>query len=253
MIPVYICEDEINQLAYLEKVIQNEIDINELDMSIAGTASSPYQLLFQISRDTPINAVYFLDIELKCDMDGFQLALEIRQKDPRAFIIFITTHDEMLRQTFEYRVEPLDYILKDAPDFRQRIILSLHSVLKIYHLPVNPSMDTLPVVSGKRTVILRRNDIYFVESILQSHKVAIHTSREVIETISTLKDIGGKLDDRFFQCHQAYIVNCSHVVSLNRKDYTVLFENNLTCPCSTRQYAKLFRRLNLKDSEDGGQ
>lgn len=253
MIPVYLCEDDKNQLAYLEKSIRNEITINELDMTIAGAASTPYQLLFQISRDIPKNAVYFLDIELKSDMDGFQLALEIRKQDPRAFIIFITTHDEMLTLTFEYRVEPLDFIIKDAPDFRRKIFLSLSSVMEKYNLPDNITMDTLPVVSGKRTIILRKDDIYFVESILQSHKVALHTSKEVIETISTLKDIGERLDDRFFQCHQAYIVNCTHVISLNRKDYTVLFENNLTCPCSTRQYSKLFRRLNLKDKDGAGE
>lgn len=253
MIPVYLCEDDKNQLAYLEKSIRNEITINELDMTIAGAASTPYQLLFQISRDIPKNAVYFLDIELKSDMDGFRLALEIRKQDPRAFIIFITTHDEMLTLTFEYRVEPLDFIIKDAPDFRRKIFLSLSSVMEKYNLPDNITMDTLPVVSGKRTIILRKDDIYFVESILQSHKVALHTSKEVIETISTLKDIGERLDDRFFQCHQAYIVNCTHVISLNRKDYTVLFENNLTCPCSTRQYSKLFRRLNLKDKDGAGE
>lgn len=250
MVPVYLCEDDNLQLAHLEKIIRNEIMINELDMSIAGATLSPYKLLSQISKEKLKNAAYFLDIELKCDMDGFQLALEIRKHDPRAFIIFITTHDEMLTTTFQYRVEPLDFIIKDSPDFRQRIVLSLSSVMDKYNLPDNTSMDTLPIISGKRTIILRKNDIYFIESILQSHKIAVHTSKEVFETISTLKEIAEKLDERFTHSHKAYIVNCNHVISLNHKDYTVVFENHLTCPCATRQYTRLFKKLNLKDKPE---
>lgn len=49
-------------------------------------------------------------------MNGFELAQEIRKFDPRGFIIFITTHAELSYMTFTYKVEALDYIIKDDID-----------------------------------------------------------------------------------------------------------------------------------------
>ena len=48
-------------------------------------------------------------------MSGLELAVKLREYDPRGFIVFITAHDDMMFETFRYRLEALDYIVKGAP------------------------------------------------------------------------------------------------------------------------------------------
>ena len=94
MIPIYLCEDNTLQLDLLKSMIEKYIFIQAYDMEIRQAVHTPHELL-DLLPDQPENAVYFLDIHLHSDMDGIELASAIRQKDPRAFIIFTTTHSEM--------------------------------------------------------------------------------------------------------------------------------------------------------------
>lgn len=110
MLPIYICEDNSVQLSYFEKIINNYLLMEELDMEIVCATTSPEEILKVQSRFHGIG-LYFLDIELNSDMDGFGLAEEIRKKDPRGYIVFITTHSELSYLSFERHVEAMDYIL----------------------------------------------------------------------------------------------------------------------------------------------
>ena len=87
MIPIYLCEDNTLQLDLLKSMIEKYIFIQAYDMEIRQAVHTPHELL-DLLPDQPENAVYFLDIHLHSDMDGIELASAIRQKDPRAFIIF---------------------------------------------------------------------------------------------------------------------------------------------------------------------
>ena len=110
MIPIYLCEDNPLQLDLLKSMIEKYIFIQAYDMEIRQAVHTPHELL-NLLPDQPENAVYFLDIHLHSDMDGIELASAIRQKDPRAFIIFTTTHSEMAMTTFRYQVEPLGFLI----------------------------------------------------------------------------------------------------------------------------------------------
>lgn len=55
-------------------------------------------------------------------MTGLILAQETKKNSPRCFIIFITSHSEMSILTFQYKVEALDFIIKDSSEnIRKRI------------------------------------------------------------------------------------------------------------------------------------
>ena len=115
MIDVYICEDDIKQLDTIKKYVQNTIIIEELDMNITLATNDPHTVLEKL-QNAQNPGLFFLDIELRSDMDGLFLAQKIRKHDPRCFIIFITSHSEMSFMTFQYKVEALDFIIKDTPE-----------------------------------------------------------------------------------------------------------------------------------------
>ena len=121
MIPIYLCEDDKNQLDLLASTIEKYIFIQGYDMEIVCRAASPHALLSALAPKAE-TAVYFLDIQLGSDMDGIELAAKIRKNDPRAFIIFTTTHSEMAMTTFRYQVEPLDFLVKDDPQYTFQIL-----------------------------------------------------------------------------------------------------------------------------------
>lgn len=243
MIPIYLCEDDKFQLECWRKIINNTILINEWDMKIKAATDAPCDLLRLVNKSKPENAVYFLDIDLKNSMNGIQLAAEIRKYDPRSFIIFITTHEEMALNTFKYKVEPLGYIIKEAPDFNDQIKDCLQNVYEKYSVPNNPVTDVLTIRMESKLLIIPYDEIYYIEPSPQSHRVRLHKDHEILEFSSSLTDIKSKLDKRFMMCHKSFIVNCNHISRVDKKTYTVHFKNGKTCPCSVRLCNQLCGRL----------
>lgn len=243
MIPIYLCEDDKNQLQIWHRVITNAILISEWDMNIKATATTPSDLLEKIDKQKPENAVYFLDIDLKSNINGIELASEIRKYDPRAFIVFVTTHDEMALYTLKIKVEPLGFIIKESSDFSQQIVECLQNVYEKYQVPNNSVTDVLSIQTECKVFIIPFDDIYYIEPSAQSHKICLHKAHERIEFSSSLINIQKKLDDRFAQCHKAFIVNCNHIRRIDKKNYTIYFDNGMQCPCSVRLCNPLCRLL----------
>ncbi len=111
MIPVYLCDDEAAVNALLEKLVGDQVMIMGRDMGPVKTAYDPISLL-EMQKEGEVPAIYFLDIDFPGYMSGLELAVKLRQYDPRGFIVFITAHDDMMFETFRYRLEALDYIVK---------------------------------------------------------------------------------------------------------------------------------------------
>ncbi|HBL8261868.1 TPA: response regulator, partial [Listeria monocytogenes] len=107
MLPVFICEDNRMQRERLTKYIEDYIMVEHFDMKLELSTGDPFELVSRMPTHQGMG-LYFLDIDLgQPDMNGFELAQEIRKFDPRGFIIFITTHAELSYMTFTYKVEAL--------------------------------------------------------------------------------------------------------------------------------------------------
>ena len=114
MLDIFVCEDNEVQRRTIVQIIQNTVLIEELDMQLVLDAGDPYILLERV-KTSQNTGIYFLDIDLGSNMNGLKLAQQIRLYDPRGFIIFVTAHCELSYMTFQYRVEAMDFVLKDNP------------------------------------------------------------------------------------------------------------------------------------------
>lgn len=112
MLNVIICEDNENQRKRITKFIEDSIMIENLDMKIALSTENPMEIIEYLNKNE-ISGLYFLDVDLQSDINGIKLAEVVREYDPRGFIVFVTTHAEMSYLTFLYKVEAMDYIIKD--------------------------------------------------------------------------------------------------------------------------------------------
>ena len=121
MLNVFICEDNTIERNKFEKIIKDIIMIENLDMDVSLSTGNPEDILSYLDNNS-VSGLYFLDIDLKNKINGLKLAEKIREYDPRGFIVFVTTHTEMSYLTFIYKVEAMDYIIKDNyPNIRKRI------------------------------------------------------------------------------------------------------------------------------------
>lgn len=250
MISVYLCDDNAEQLQFYKKKINDFILIEEYDMKIAATFQKPTLLLDELKENTPTNGIYFLDVDLKAEKDGIELASDIRLLDPRGFIIFITTHEEMAFKTFQYQVEALDYIIKDSADFLDQIHRCLKNIWNrnIQQTKKQSITPQLKINASGTIRLLTSDSITFIEASSSSHKVKIHTSNETIELYGSLKEFYEKLDDLypispFIYSHKACLVNLNHIASINKKTKQITFDDEATCSCSTRQYNTISKLL----------
>lgn len=243
MIHIYICEDNQTQLNTFTKIIKDYLAFEESAMTLSLSTVSPYELLKSVSKHKEIG-LYFLDIDLQSDMDGLELAQQIRSYDPRGYIIFITTHSEMLTLTFQYKVEAMDFILKDQPDqITMRIQQCIKAALQ-NNTALQKQKNNLITFKIENSIVhMNQDDIILIESDSAPHKIIIHTHHGVKRISGSLKELENSLSPQFFRCHNSVLVNTEHIASFSRESRNLIMDNGETCPVSMRTLAKLKKIL----------
>lgn len=247
MIDIYICEDNLTELALFTKYITNIVMFEELDMQLVLASSNPHELLNQLPHSTNIG-LFFLDIDLHSDIDGLTLAQEIRALQPNCFIVFITSHSEMSFLTFKYKVEALDFIIKnDIQTLKTQIHECLLYAIQKYASLNNKAIRTFIVPFDGRKIIIDYNDIILFEASPTPHKVILYGKKRRIEFPSHLKEIEQKLEHPFFRCHRSYIVNLNQIQEVDFQLGIITMVTGQTCPVSLRIKPLLRKKLsNIK-------
>ncbi len=234
MLNIFVCEDNDVQRRNVVKIIQNTVLMEELDMQLVLDAKDPYVLLEKVktSQDT---GIYFLDIDLSSNMNGMKLAQQIRLFDPRGFIIFITAHSELSYMTFQYRVEAMDFVLKDNPaEMKVKIRECLLNAMERYTLQTNKIHKVYTIETGGRKISIDYDDIFFFETSGNIHKVILHAKDRQIEFTGTIKELASTLDGNFVRCHRSFLVNKNNIKEVDAKGRIIHFSNGETCLTSTR-------------------
>lgn len=239
MLNIFVCEDDTIQRKTITQIIEKTILIEELDMQLILETPNPYELL-EVVKTSRNTGVYFLDIDLKCDMNGMKLAQQIRMFDPRCFIIFVTSHSELSYMTFQYRVEAMDFVLKDNPaEVKVKIRECLLNALERYTLQTNKTHKVYTIEIGERKISVDYNDILFFETSGNIHKVILHAKDRQIEFSGSMKELEKLLSGSFVRCHRSFLVNKSNIKEIDTKNRIIYFANGETCLMSTRMMKEL--------------
>ncbi|TGY95668.1 response regulator transcription factor [Petralouisia muris] len=234
MLDIFVCEDHTEQRRTIVQILQNTVLIEELDMQLVLDAGDPYVLLEKVKTNQN-TGIYFLDIDLNSDMNGMKLAQQIRLYDPRGFIIFITAHSELSYMTFQYRVEAMDFVLKDNPaEAKVKIRECLLNAMERYTLQTNKTHKVYTTQVGGRKISIDYEDIFFFETSSNIHKVILHAKDRQIEFSSSIKELTSTLGDNFVRCHRSFLVNRNNIKEVDAKNRIIYFTNGETCLMSTR-------------------
>lgn len=109
MIRAAICDDEPTILDFLHEHISEEFKRQGAEIHIDKFISGKDFL--QAHKAEPFDAV-FLDIRMP-DISGFEAAAELRKLSEKAYIIFVTTENTLVYDSFSF--QPFDFIPKTAP------------------------------------------------------------------------------------------------------------------------------------------
>lgn len=234
---VIICEDNIRQRKSIVEIIENCILREELIMEVELETGKPQEVIDYLEEAQNFIRLYFIDVDLGEGLNGIQLAEVIRQKEPNCYIVFITNHADMSIKTFEYKIEALDYIIKDDfNDIKNRIN---SCILEAYNRCKSENNNIVTIKVGERLVNLRYEDILFFETSPLKHKIKVHEFNKQIEFYGSLNDMEEKVDERFIRCHKSFLVNKENIKEIDKKNRVIHMKNGQVCYASVREIRKL--------------
>ena len=228
MIKIAICDDEQNSRAYLKQLVLRQRILGEdaLDYEIAEFSSGTELLNASEEFD-----ILFLDIDLKEELTGMELARIIRNcsKEKQPIIIFISGYKEYVFDAFD--VDAFHYLLKPINNEKFTYVFE-----KAYRQRTNYAEQKIKKVqlkSGTLNKVVSIDELFFVES--QDHKVMLHTNQSVFEYYAKISDLEMQLEEEFFRIHKGYLLNLAYIDHYTKTE--VVLKNGERLPISKYKYA----------------
>lgn len=251
MLGIVICEDNKVQRQQIEKIVNNLILIENVHAEVRFVEGDPEKVLKYVKEKQETN-LYLLDVNLESTITGIDLASEIRKYDPRGFIVFITSHIEMSYLTFVYKIEAMDYIIKESKDvLARRIKECLDNALERYGNKGGMNNNQVFTVKiGDRLENIEYDNIMFFETSSTVHKVIMYCTNRVIEFYGSIKELEEQLDKQFYKCHRSCIVNKRNIKEIDKKNKQAIMKNGQRCSISVRQLQELIKEV-AKEGNNG--
>lgn len=218
MLDFVLCDDNLNALNRLEKMLESVFINKNLEAQIALSTTEPSDLINYVRNHT-VNVV-ILDIDLKSKVSGLDLANLIRKKDKNVYIIFTTGHLEYGLLAYKYKT--FDYLSK--PVTLERIEDTIDRLIEDID-----GGDTQFVRLDNNKTIIKQDDIQYIQK--DGMKVIFHTDTRDYETYSSFKKILPQLPTQFVQCHKSYIVNTKKITDVDISTNAICLNNNENLKC----------------------
>lgn len=235
MIKVAVCDDDVafagGTQSFLDKISEEYHVELETSVFLSGT-----ELVKEYQNGNSFDLI-FLDIEMN-GMDGITTARNIRELDYHVLIVYISSHDEYLRQLFE--AEPFRF-LKKPVEYEEFCSVFFQAQKRITAMQSNYFCFR----SGKNLMKIFCKDILYFES--SGRKVILHTGQHTYEFYDKLNNIEEKLKElRFVRIHKAYLVNLDNVESFQYErlaltDGTILSISEKNRPRLRNEFWHYFR------------
>lgn len=244
MLPIYICEDDDRIRSIQKKYLENQILMQGYDMEIVICSRHPEDIIeaLEISKK---RGIYFLDVELKNEsMDGFTLGQEIRKRDVRGFLIYVTAFKDLAFETFRYHLEALDYIVKgNEAKMLEGIKNSLYIIIERMQKESGEQRKffTIKVMDIMKHIPLE--EIMFFETTGRTHRIELHAINDRIDFIGSMQELEEQLGNCFLRVHRAYLVNVKRIQELDLKHREIRMENGEICLFSRNMKGELLSRI----------
>lgn len=232
MLEIVICDDNERCLNNFNSIIEKTLRDHNINGRIVCKANCP-EIVEEFIKHKSAN-VYFLDIDFKNCISGYSLAKKIRERDIKAYIVFVSGHLEYVLQAF--KIKTFDFLPKPvSPEILEQCLLNMYSD---YIGTTNVSYDCryIEVKSGASIYRIKNSDIVFIEKL--NSKTLIHMASGIVTCTETLEALNKTLNDEsFIRCHKSFIANKTYISEIHLNKNEIVFETGQVCYIG-RKYKK---------------
>jgi DNA-binding LytR/AlgR family response regulator len=236
MLNFVICDDSSPVLIRFSKMLEAIFIKHNIDAKV-GLATDNLSKLFNYIENTTID-VLILDINLKSDISGCDIAEMVRKKNKSVYIIFYTGHLEYALVAYKYKT--FDYLCKPLTQDRLE-----ETVLRLLE-DVNVSSSNFVKINSK--TVINENDIKYIKK--DGMKLVFCTFERNYSIYSSFSKFSNCLSDNFIRCHKSFIININNVTKVDAKNNFVLFNNNEFCSIGAKYKNSFLEVFNNGDSSD---
>jgi Response regulator of the LytR/AlgR family len=224
MLNFIIMDDEQKHNVNMKRRLDYIFEKHCIDAVTRLTASDPSQVLEYSMENVDSDNVYFLDVDLGCEINGIDLAAQIRNYDARSYFVFVSAHPEFVMPSLKTKI--FDFLVKPIS-----LEILEKCVLDIYKDSVSLKKEAgqiLSIKSGINVHQLKIEEIIFLEK--YGHILVVHTVNGQIRSKESLATIENRLDqNKFFKSHKSYLVNIDQISEIDNKNNLIHFKNGESC------------------------
>lgn len=201
MLNIAICDDDIQATGQMETLIQDIARRNFVDTDIEVFWNG--KSLADAVADGDSFDIIFLDIEMDKE-DGISAAKRIRLYDKNVLIIYVTSHENHMKESFAVR--PFQFLVKPVSESQ------LEACFKAAYEDICSGDFYFRYSYQRMNHKVPIRDILYFES--NKRKVFIETETETFELYEKLNAIENTLKEckaSFLRVHQSYLVNYKHI------------------------------------------
>lgn len=201
---ILILDDDQATRDYISTVVGKTLADSQLFVVDNGLAA-----LDVIERESI--DLMLLDVELDDEKEvlGLDFAKLISRVCKSIDFIVISAHDKYAVRSFE--IHPFAYIVKPIDELELIRVLQEWVLLKYDYEDIQ-EVKSINLSTKKGIVVLPFDDIVYFEKYRRFIKViTVHHQYECTESI---RDIVTRLDERFYQTYQSFVVNMNKITSL---------------------------------------
>lgn len=231
MLNFVICDDNLNILDRLEKMLSTIFDKNNFEAKVTFKSDNTNDILDYVDNNKV--DVLLLDINLKSsNKSGLDIAKEIRKRNKNSYIIFTTGHLEYAMiaykfKTFDYLAKPITYDrLEDT-------------IIRLFE-DVNGSPKRYLKIDSKNTLV-DEAEVQYIKR--DGMKLVFHTAARDYDTYSSFNKFQDKLPDNYIRCHKSCIANIAQIKDVEPVTGTITFKDGNTCDIGPKYKSDLMEVL----------
>ena len=232
MVNFALCDDNVNILDRLEKMLENIFTKNNFDAHVTFKSTNSTDMIDFISKNKV--DVVLLDINLKSNKSGLELAKAIRNMHRNTYIIFTTGHLEYAMVAYKFRT--FDYLAKPITYDRLE-----DTIIRLFE-DINTAPKRYIKIDNKNTLVDAAEVIYIKRDGI---KLVFHTANRDYETYSSFNKFQDKLPKNYMRCHKSYVANISQIRDVEPVSGVITFNDGSTCDIGPKYKSELLEVLRI--------
>ena len=230
MLNFVICDDNLNILNKLSKMLESIFTKYNYDAEVVFQSDNIEEILKYVTNNK--TDVLMLDINLKSDKTGLELAESVRKKNKDIYIIFTTGHLEYAMMAYKFKT--FDYLAK--PITLERLE---ETITRLFD-DINGLPRKYITIDNKNTII-DESEIEYIQR--DGMKIIFRTITRSYETYSSFNKLKDILPENFIRCHKSVIANIDNILNVDFVSNEIYFKKNGPCSIGPKYKNELKERL----------